>query len=217
MQSWVQSAAGSGFGLENLPFGAVGDPARLAVRIGDRALLLEPLAAAGLLGDLPPEAVSGPVLNPLLALGRPAWSALRARLRELLREGAAERERIEPALVALADAPPRLPLAIGDYVDFYSSLEHATNLGRMFRPGAEPLLENWRRLPVGYHGRASSVVVSGTPVRRPHGQLPPAEPGGAPRFGPTERLDIELELGFVTGPGNPLGTPIAAGEAAERI
>src|SRR5918997_1565264 len=96
-------------------------------------------------------------------------------------------------LVPLSQVEVRLPLAVGDYVDFYSSIEHATNLGRMFRPDSEPLLPNWRHLPVGYHGRASSVVVSGTPVRRPHGQLPPAEAGGAPRFGPTERLAIPLE------------------------
>ena len=218
--SWVEGADGSGFGLENLPFGAVargGGPARPAVRIGDHALILEPLAEAGLLGDLPAGVLAGPVLNPFLALGRPAWSATRARLAELLRAGSPEREAAAAALVPLAHVETRLPIAIGDYVDFYSSIEHATNVGRIFRPDAEPLLPNWRHLPVGYHGRASSVVVSGTPVHRPHGQLPPAESGGAPRFGPTERLDIELELGFVTGPGNPLGSSIATSEARERI
>ena len=219
-RSWVEGADGSGFGLENLPFGAVargGGPARPAVRIGAQALILEPLAEAGLLGDLPPGVLAGPVLNPFLALGRPAWSATRARIGELLRAGAPEREAAAAALVPLADVEARLPVAIGDYVDFYSSIEHASNVGRIFRPDAEPLLPNWRHLPVGYHGRASSVVVSGTPVRRPRGQLPPAEPQGAPRFGPTERLDIELELGFVTGPGNALGTSIATSEARERI
>ena len=217
MGSWVEGADGSGFGLENLPFGAVarGDgPARPAVRIGEHALILEPLAEAGLLGDLPPGVLAGPVLNPFLALGRAAWSATRARLAELLRAGAPEREAAAAALVPLAGVEVRLPVAIGDYVDFYSSIEHASNVGRIFRPDAEPLLPNWRHLPVGYHGRASSVVVSGTPVRRPQGQLPPAQPGGAPRFGPTERLDIELELGFVTGPGNALGTSIATGDGA---
>ena len=110
-----------------------------------------------------------------------------------------------------------LPIAIGDYVDFYSSIEHASNVGKIFRPDAEPLLPNWRHLPVGYHGRASSVIVSGTDVRRPQGQLPPPEPGGAPGFGPTERLDIELELGFVTGPGNALGTSIATADVREHV
>ena len=161
--------------------------------------------------------LAGPVLNPFLALGREAWSATRARLVELLRADSPEREAAAAALVPLAGVEPVLPLAIGDYVDFYSSIEHASNVGRIFRPDAEPLLPNWRHLPVGYHGRASSVIVSGTDVRRPHGQLPPAEAGGAPRFGPTERLDIELELGFVTGPGNALGTSIATSAAREHI
>jgi fumarylacetoacetase len=152
------------------------------------------------------------VLNPFLALGPPAWEALRTRVTELLAAGAPERP-----LVPLAEAEPVLPVAIGDYVDFYSSLEHASNLGRMFRPDADPLLPNWRHLPVGYHGRSGSVVVSGTPVRRPRGQLPPAEPGGAPAFAPTRRLDIELELGFLTGPGNPLGTAIPTRSAREHI
>jgi fumarylacetoacetase len=197
-----------GFGIDNLPYGAVarpGDPARLAVRLGDDAVYLEGFEDAA---GLPPGTLAGPVLNPLLALGRPAWTALRASVRETI-------DRHET--VPLADLEPRLPVAVGDYVDFYSSLEHATNLGRMFRPDAEPLLPNWRHLPVGYHGRASSVVVSGTPIRRPRGQLPPAEPGGAPGFGPSQRLDIELELAFVTGPGNALGTSIAAADAADHV
>jgi fumarylacetoacetase len=219
-RSWVPGANGSGFGLENLPLGAVvhgGGRPQLAARVGEHALLVGPLADAGLLED-PAGALRAERLNPLLALGRPAWSALRSRLRALLSEGAPEAERVGSALVPLAGCHPVLPLAVGDYVDFYSSLEHATNLGRMFRPEAEPLLPNWRELPVGYHGRASTVVVSGTPVRRPHGQLPPGEPGGRPRLAPSERLDIELELGFVTGgPGNPLGTPIRAAEAGEHV
>jgi fumarylacetoacetase len=124
---------------------------------------------------------------------------------------------LEAATVPLADVEQRLPIAVGDYVDFYSSLEHATNLGRLFRPSGDPLMPNWRHLPVGYHGRASSVVVSGTPVRRPLGQRPPAGEGGAPTFGPSERLDIELELGFLTGPGNALGTRIAAADAADHV
>ncbi|HET8952153.1 MAG TPA: fumarylacetoacetase [Solirubrobacteraceae bacterium] len=220
MGSWVEGADGSGFGLENLPYGVVsrgGGPARPAVRIGDRALILEPLAESGLLGDLPPGVFAGPVLNPFLALGRPAWGATRASLTELLREGSPEQEAAAAALVPLGEVEALLPVAIGDYVDFYSSIEHASNVGRIFRPDAEPLLPNWRHLPVGYHGRASSVVVSGTDVRRPQGQLPPPGPGGAPRFGPSERLDIELELGFVTGPGNALGTSIPTGAARDHI
>ena len=204
----------SGFGLENLPFGAVGEPAGLAVRLGDQAVLLGALEERGLLAaaGLPPGTLGGPVLNPLLALGPRAWSALRSALQAVLAGGPPE-----GCAVSLSEVEQRLPIEVGDYVDFYSSLEHATNLGRLFRPGAEPLLPNWRHLPVGYHGRASSVVVSGTPVQRPRGQLPPAESGGAPGFGPSQRLDIELELGFVTGPGNALGTAIPTSAAAEHV
>ncbi|MGH2949921.1 MAG: fumarylacetoacetase [Solirubrobacteraceae bacterium] len=218
-RTWVPGAEGSGFGLENLPYGAVAPPggeAQVAVRIGDHALRLGVLEEAGLLArvGLPEGTLSGPLLNPLLALGRPAWSALRECLREMLADGTPGRAGVQSALVPLDEVEVRLPMAVGDYVDFYSSIEHATNLGRMFRPDAEPLLPNWRHLPVGYHGRASSIVVSGTPVRRPCGQLPA---DGAPVFGPTARLDIELELGFVTGLGNALGTPIAAAAAADHV
>lgn len=118
----------------------------------------------------------------------------------------------------LGDVQLVLPFSVGDYVDFYSSIEHATNLGRLFRPDSDPLLPNWRWMPVGYHGRASTVVVSGTPIRRPCGQLPPADPRREPRFGPTEALDIELELGFVMGgPPNAQGEPIAVEDAGERV
>jgi len=140
-------------------------------------------------------------LNPFLALGRSAWESALEEIDDALRAGA--------DVVPLEQASLYLPFEIGDYVDFYSSLEHATNLGRLFRPDAEPLLENWRHLPVGYHGRAGTVVVSGTPVVRPCGQArAPEDP--EPLFGPSRRLDLELELGFVVGvgsePGRPLGT-----------
>jgi fumarylacetoacetase len=175
-----------GFGLGNLPFGVV-SPGGCAVRFEDRAILLAPLEDR--LG-VPSGTFSGPVLNPFLSLGRATWSRVRSRLPELLDGG-----------VALDDVEPRMPVAIGDYVDFYSSIEHASNVGRIFRPDAEPLLPNWRHLPVGYHGRASTVVVSGTPVRRPVGQLGPG------RFGPCEKLDVELELGFITGPSSAPASP----------
>ena len=147
------------FGLDNLPYGAIaragGEP-ELVTRLGDHAVPLAPFERAA---GLPEGTLSGPVLNPLLALGPDAWAALRGTLQERLED--------PPELIPLAETEPRLPLAIGDYVDFYSSLEHASNLGRIFRPDSEPLLPNWRELPVGYHGRAGSVVVSGTPVRAP--------------------------------------------------
>jgi fumarylacetoacetase len=177
------------FDLDNLPYGAIaraGRPPELVTRLGDHAA---PLARFERAAGLPEGTLSGPVLNPLLALGPAAWAALRGTLQERLAD--------PPELIPLADVEPRLPLAIGDYVDFYSSLEHASNLGRIFRPDSEPLLPNWRELPVGYHGRAGTIVVSGTPIPRPRGQLPS---DGRPTFGPSRRLDIELELGFVTGP-----------------
>ena len=120
------------------------------------------------------------------------------------------------ARIPLADGKTLLPFTVRDYVDFYSSLEHATNLGRMFRPDSEPLLPNWRHLPVGYHGRAGTVVVSGTPVHRPHGQSKPPD-ADAPSFGPSRRLDIELELGFVVGAPSTLGEPIPASAFREHV
>jgi fumarylacetoacetase len=143
-------------------------------------------------------------LDELLSQGREAWE------RETELALAAE------ATLALDEVAPRLPFTVADYVDFYSSLEHATNLGRMFRPDAEPLLPNWRHLPVGYHGRAGTVVVSGTPIRRPQGQAKPPD-AAAPTFGPSRRLDIELELGFVVGVGSTLGEPVPGAAFADHV
>jgi fumarylacetoacetase len=207
----VPGAASSGFGIENLPYGIVrrhGGVARPVVRVGDQALDLQALVDARLL-DVPDDTFRGPTLNRFLQLGRGVWSATRARLVELL---SAESAAVRGELAPLAGAEPVLPVSVGDYVDFYSSLEHASNVGRIFRPDADPLMPNWRRLPVGYHGRAGTVVVSGTPIRRPCGQRAPEG-----TFGPERWLDVELELGFVTGGGPPLGTPIRAADAAEHI
>jgi fumarylacetoacetase len=217
--SWVEGADGSGFGIENLPYGVVrprAGGARPAVRIGDRALDLARLAAEGLL-ELPAGTFEATTLNRYLALGPAAWSATRARLTELLAAGSGAAAPVAGALLPLAELETLLPIDVGDYVDFYSSLEHATNVGRIFRPGSEPLPPNWRHLPVGYHGRAGTVVVSGTPVRRPSGQRAPERAGDAPGFGRERRLDIEIELGFFTGPGPALGTAIPVGAAAEHI
>jgi fumarylacetoacetase len=216
-ESWVPVPEGSGFGVNNLPYGVAarpGRPPRPVVRIGDHALELETLAEAGLLPDVPPGTFASETLNAFLALDRATWAATRARLKELATGDAGA---AAGALVALDEVELRLPISPGDYVDFYSSLEHASNLGRMFRPDVEPLLPNWRHLPVGYHGRSASVVVSGTPVRRPQGQLPPGPDADAPSFGPTRRLDIELELGFVTGGASVLGQPVPIDAAAEHI
>jgi fumarylacetoacetase len=143
-------------------------------------------------------------LDELLPQGRDAW------------ERATEQALAADDLIPLADVEPAMPFTVADYVDFYSSLEHATNLGRMFRPDAEPLLPNWRHLPVGYHGRAGTVVVSGTPVRRPRGQAKPPD-AEAPVYGPSRRLDIELELGFVVGTPSRVGEPLPTAAFAEHV
>ena len=186
----------SGFGLDNLPYGVVrrpgGEP-HAAVRYEDAALELFPAAS----------------LNAFMARGPEAWSEARTAARERIESGSAE-------LLPLSELELHLPIEVADYVDFYSSLEHATNMGRIFRPDAEPLLPNWRRLPVGYHGRAGTVVPSGTPIVRPCGQAKPAG-ADAPRFGPSSRLDLELELGFVVGVPTRLGAPLPGAAFREHV
>jgi fumarylacetoacetase len=208
--SWVAVPHGSPFPLANLPYGVFsrpGEPARVGVAIGDHVLDLAPA-----LGD---EVFAAASLNPFLARGRRVWSETRARITELLTAGHRQ-DAVRPHLVPRSQARLHLPVEVADYVDFYCSLDHATNLGRMFRPDAEPLLPNWRHLPVGYHGRAGTVVVSGTPVLRPWGQQRP--PGtDPPTFGPTTRLDIEAEVGFVVGTASHLGEPVAVDAFAEHV
>ena len=218
LTSWVPGADGSGFPAEHLPYGVFsvggGDP-RVGVRIGDRVLDLTQLADAGI-GDLDEHAAgtfARPSLNAFMARGPERWRAVRERLAELVCDPAA-RSRVEPALAPLAAVALHLPIEVADYVDFYSSIEHATNLGRLFRPDAEPLLPNWRHLPVAYHGRAGTVVVSGTPVPRPSGQR---RVGDAVVFGPSERLDIELEVGAVVGTPSPPGQPVPVGDAPGHV
>jgi fumarylacetoacetase len=187
---------GVGFGV----FSTEGEPPRVGFRVGSGIL---DLAASGL-GSV----FASSSLNAFLELGRAAWEDTLERIETLVAD--------EVGLVPLERARTHLPVAVGDYVDFYSSLEHATNLGRLFRPDAEPLLPNWRHLPVGYHGRAGTLVVSGTPVLRPCGQVRP--PGGTvPAFGPTRRLDIELELGFVVGVGSRRGNPVPAAAFRDHV
>ena len=222
LEAWLPVTGESDFPIQNLPFGVFeteeGLP-RIGVAIGDAILDLHAVAEAGLLDDCcEPELLEAPVLNPLLAAGRGVWAPLRERASRLLRRDGDDgvRENASRFIVAQRDVAMRVPMEIGDYVDFYSSIEHATNLGRLFRPDADALLPNWRWIPVGYHGRSATIVVDGTPVRRPRGQRKsPNAP--APEFGPSRRLDIELEMGFVTGPGNALGTPIPVQDASEHI
>jgi fumarylacetoacetase len=224
IDSWVPVPAGSDFTIYNLPYGAFvrGGRTHLGVAIGTRILDLHALADAGLLDSVcPRELLVAQSLNPFLAAGPAQWKKLRLHLAALLRGDdrgdTSLRDRNSDAFfLEQAEATMVLPMEIGDYVDFYSSLEHATNLGKILRPNSEPLLPNWRHMPIAYHGRASTVVIDGTPVVRPSGQRKP--PGAdAPLFGPTQRLDIELEVGFITGPGNRLGQPIRAASAREHI
>lgn len=223
LESWISVKADSDFPIQNLPFGVFSTDRReprIGVAIGDQIVDCRALAERGLFdGSAGRELPAAPRLNPLLAAGRPTWTALRRRLYDLLRadgDSALRDAGAENFLVGRDAARMHLPIAIGDYVDFYSSIEHATNLGRLFRPDGEALLPNWRWIPVGYHGRSSTIVVDGTPLHRPRGQRKP--PGGSePEFGPSRRLDIELEMGFVTGPGNRLGEPIPIADAREHI
>ncbi len=215
LKSWVASANGhKDFPVQNLPFGVFssgdGTP-RIGVAIGDHILDLTALAATGL---VPAEGLSGTTLNTLLGLEPAARNALRHQLSALLVD-AAKRARIEPMLVAAQDCSLHLPAAIGDYTDFYAGLHHATNIGRLFRPD-NPLLPNYKYVPIGYHGRASSIRPSGEPVTRPSGQmkLPDAE---APIYAASRRLDYELELGIWVGGGNMLGSAIPIAKAHEHI
>jgi fumarylacetoacetase len=224
LRSWVASANGHpDFPIQNLPLGVFTPPggstgSRAGVAIGDMVLDLSAAHAAGLFSGeaaRAAEAASGGTLNALFALGAGPRRALRARLSELLAESSAEQAKAEPCLHAATGCTLHLPARIGDYTDFFAGIHHATNTGRQFRPG-DPLLPNYKWVPVAYHGRASSVAPSGTPIRRPNGQRKRAD-GAAPSFGPCRNLDYELELGVWIGPGNALGEPIPIAEAHEHV
>jgi fumarylacetoacetase len=200
----------SPYGIDNLPYGVFslpGRPARVGVRVGDAVLdLAVALGAAG-----PDRVFTAGALNPFLAQGPERWAEVRERLVAALTQG------VPPAAWHDLDAVNlHLPFAVADYVDFYASEHHAANLGRLLRPDSPPLLPNWRHMPVGYHGRAGTVVVSGTPIVRPCGQLMPAG-ADAPTFGPTAKLDIEAELGFVVGVPSRLGHPVPVDAFAAHV
>jgi fumarylacetoacetase len=227
LRSFVPVASESHFPIQNLPYGIFcrrsgGEPAA-GVAIGDNVLDLAVLAEAGYLDSplLPGRRLfrTG-TLNGFMALGRPAWHEARSIISRLLRaDEPALRDNVglrDRALVPMSEVEMLLPADIGDYTDFYSSREHATNVGTMFRGTENALMPNWLYLPVAYHGRASSIVVSGTDIRRPHGQSKPAD-SATPTFGPSRSLDFELEMGFFIGPGNKLGQPIPIERAAEQI
>ena len=218
LQSWVGSANGHpDFPIQNLPFGVFSVGAkqpRIGVAIGDSVLDLRAAAAAELLDGHWTLALSLGSLNAWFAHGAEDRMAIRRRLQELLSQNSF-RGAVEPHLHGRQQVTMHLPCVIGDYTDFYVGIHHATNVGRQFRPD-NPLLPNYKFVPIGYHGRASSVRVSGEPVIRPKGQRKPPE-ADAPEYGPSRRLDYELELGIFIGRGNELGQPIPIGEAADHI
>jgi fumarylacetoacetase len=226
LRSWVPVPPESHFPIQNLPYGVFRRPSGetcVGVAISDRLLDLTALEVQGLL-DLPPlqgkRVFQSGRLNDFLALGQVAWSAVRARVSRLLQADEPtlrdDAELQGQVLLPAADVRMVLPAEIGDYTDFYSSREHATNVGTMLRGADKALQPNWLHLPVAYHGRASSIVVSGTDVRRPCGQYKP-DSADAPLFGPTRSLDFELEVGAFVGPGNELGHPIPIVEAGEHL
>jgi fumarylacetoacetase len=213
--SWIERGA---WPATALPYGVVEQAGVIhpAVAVGDQVLDLAGLARDGLLAGALDDAAAvfgGASLDRFLAAGRPAWSGVRQRLRELVTDPAA-RDRVAPHLRPAAEVRPQLAWTVADYVDFYSSLDHATNVGRIFRPDEEPLPSAWRHLPIGYHGRAGTVVVSGTDVVRPSGLR---RVDGTVAFGPSRQLDLEVEVGFVVGAPTRLGDRIPTGAFADHV
>jgi fumarylacetoacetase len=228
LTSWLKSAnaAGNDFPIQNLPFGVFsqsGDEApRVGVAIGDMIVDVRECERANMWSSEAREVArlcEGPTLNALMEAPKPALSAFRARLSELLSGDPEKGDAINPlpdrALVPMSDAALHLPVDIGDYTDFYTSIYHATNVGKLFRPD-NPLLPNYKHVPIGYHGRASSIVLSGASIARPQGQTLPAG-ASSPTFGPTAMLDYEAEIGFLVGKGNELGQTIRLDDAEEHL
>ena len=224
MSSWIDIPANSDFSLENIPFGIYsnGGKPRAATRIGDKVVDLHVIQKAGLFAgiNLSDEVFGLPFLNDFIELGKPVTNAVRNRMQELFSKDNREIQNNEAlkvdAILTVEKVQMHMPVKVGDYTDFYSSREHATNVGTMFRDPANALLPNWLHIPVGYHGRASSIVISGTPVHRPKGQTK-ADDAEVPSFGPCRLLDFELEMGFVVGKANELGTSVSVENAEDHI
>ncbi|MFY8137890.1 MAG: fumarylacetoacetase, partial [Flavobacteriales bacterium] len=225
LKSWVDVPQGSDFPIQNLPFGVFRTESqlpRVGVAIGDKILDLKALHILGYLENLPfrLEDFLADSLNPMMKHGKKASRDLRNRISKLLRSDMPDlRDRehhVKQVLVSQSEVQMLLPIRVGDYTDFYSSEDHARNVGTMFRDPAKALLPNWKHLPVGYHGRASSIVVSGTPINRPMGQVNPSD-DTPPTFKASGQLDFELEVAFVTFDGKPMGQRISTGEADDYI
>lgn len=220
-QSWVKVPSGSDFPISNLPYGIFsknGDSPRPGVAIGDHILDLSVAAQLGAFDGLSAKSVvfQQTTLNDLIANGRKFWTELRKRLGEILAKGSEWESKSAELLVAQSDAQMHMPVLVRDYTDFYSSIEHATNLGKMFRDPANALLPNWRHLPVGYHGRASSIVISGTDVTRPMGQTK-GNDDDAPSYGVSQRLDFELEMAHIIGKKTELGERVHTADAEDHV
>ncbi|WP_375257101.1 fumarylacetoacetase [Citreimonas sp.] len=218
-RSWVAGAndPGTDFPLNNLPYGVFSTGAlspRCGVAIGDHILDVASAEERGLTGT--DGLLRDARWNPLMAAGPQAWQDFRARLIQLLAEGAEKRAAVEPLLVPMSDARPHMPFAVTEYTDFYACRQHATNVGTMFRGPENALPPNWLHIPIGYNGRASTVVVSGTEIRRPLGQTK-ARDAAAPEFGPSKRLDIELEIGAIVGTPSQMGQPVTVAQARQMI
>jgi fumarylacetoacetase len=229
LRSWVEVDENSDFPIQNIPFGIYrlkgGGDLHVATAIGDYVLDLAYLDDAGLFNGTVVEGTEvfhEPTLNALMSMGRKAWKEIRLVISRLLRQEASNgdlgnnKDLRNMALISMNEVEMQLPVDIGDYTDFYSSKEHATNVGKMFRPDGEPLLPNWLHLPVAYHGRASSVILSGTDIVRPKGQTK-APDAPAPSFGNSERLDFELEMGVLIGAGNSLGEAVSVNAAEDYV
>ncbi|EDQ06001.1 hypothetical protein DSM14862_02991 [Sulfitobacter indolifex] len=221
MTSWVESAnsADTDFPLNNLPYGVFTTnrlEARCGVAIGDQILDMAALEEEGLITLAEEPVFDVPYWNDVMDLGPAAWASLRARLIELLSADAADQATVAPHLVPMADARLHMPMMVSEYTDFYAGKHHATNVGTMFRGAENALPPNWLHIPIGYNGRASTVVVSGTAITRPNGQLK-APDADTPHFGPCQKLDIELEMGAIVGTSTEMGQPISIEEADEMI
>ena len=221
MTSWVESAnsADTDFPLNNLPYGVFSTnrlEARCGVAIGDQILDMAALEEEGLIALAEEPVFDVPYWNDVMELGPEAWETLRARLIELLTADAPDQATVAPHLVPMAEARLHMPMVVSEYTDFYAGKHHATNVGTMFRGAETALPPNWLHIPIGYNGRASTVVVSGTEITRPSGQLK-APDADMPHFGPSERLDIELEMGAIIGTSTEMGQPIRIEDADEMI
>jgi len=220
MNTFIPIPENSDFTIHNLPYGIFSDKRkpRIGVAIGDQILDLAGVARLGYFDKIVADrkVFSQPVLNGFISLGKVKTNAVRATIQKLLTSSRSTIKNKSRLFVAQSAATMHLPVRVGDYTDFYSSIEHATNVGKMFRDPANALLPNWRHLPVGYHGRASSIVVSGTPLRRPSGQVMP-KGAKQPVFQPSARVDFELEMAFIVGKTNPLGKPVSIKKAEDHI